>query len=96
MPAEQSKKRWMPSAESLLSRGEIGILQMIADGRTDREIADELAVSKKLVGQYRDALCAKTGARNRVQLARYAVAARLVPLEWRPDLTKKPRVVPEV
>ena len=68
---------------------------MIADGRTDREIADELAVSKKLVGQYRDALCAKTGAKNRVQLARYAVAEGLVPFAWRPDISKKPRVVPE-
>jgi DNA-binding NarL/FixJ family response regulator len=82
----------MPTPTSLLTRGEIGVLQMLADGWTDRQIADELAVSKRLVAQYRHQLCAKTGARNRVELTRYAVAAGLVPRAWTPRYQMPPAV----
>jgi DNA-binding NarL/FixJ family response regulator len=92
MAAEQLKKRWMPSADSLLSRGEVGVLRMIADGSTDREIADDLDVSKKAIEQCRHTLYAKTGARNRVQLTRYAVSSGLVPVRCAADIGVKPDI----
>jgi DNA-binding NarL/FixJ family response regulator len=92
MAAEQLKKRWMPSVDSLLTRGEIGVLRMIADGSTDHEIADELDISRKVVEQCRHTLCEKVGARNRVQLTRYAVSAGLVPVTWAGEIDAKPEI----
>ena len=62
--------------ESLSSR-ELQILQMIAKGRTIKEIAAELALSEKTIGTYRSRLSKKMGLATNVDLTRYALKNQL-------------------
>jgi DNA-binding NarL/FixJ family response regulator len=63
--------------ESLSSR-ELQVLRMIANGRTLKEVAAELALSEKTVGTYRSRISKKMGLGSNVELTRYAVQHRLV------------------
>jgi two-component system invasion response regulator UvrY len=62
--------------ESLSSR-ELQVLRMIANARTIKEIAGELALSEKTVGTYRMRLAKKLGMNSNVELTRYAMQHRL-------------------
>lgn len=62
--------------ESLSSR-ELQVLQMIAKGRTIKEIAAELALSEKTIGTYRSRLSQKMGLATNVELTRYALKHQL-------------------
>lgn len=62
-----------------LSAVEIDVLCGIADGLSDLQVAARLVKSVHTIRSHRDTLLAKTGANNRVELARYAVAAGHVP-----------------
>jgi DNA-binding NarL/FixJ family response regulator len=62
--------------ESLSSR-ELQVLQMIAKGRTIKEIAAELALSEKTIGTYRSRLSKKMGLATNVDLTRYALKNQL-------------------
>jgi two-component system invasion response regulator UvrY len=63
--------------ESLSDR-ELQVLGMIANGKTIKEIAGELALSEKTVGTYRSRISQKTGLGTNVALTRYAIQHRLV------------------
>ena len=63
--------------ESLSSR-ELQVLRMIANARTIKEIAGELALSEKTVGTYRLRIAKKMGLNSNVELTRYAMKHRLV------------------
>jgi two-component system invasion response regulator UvrY len=63
--------------ESLSSR-ELQVLRMVANGRTIKEIAVELALSEKTVGTYRLRTAKKLGLNSNVELTRYAMKHRLV------------------
>ena len=63
--------------ESLSSR-ELQVLRMIANARTIKEIAGELALSEKTVGTYRLRIAKKLGLNSNVELTRYAMRHRLV------------------
>jgi two-component system response regulator DesR len=63
-----------PPAQSSLSARQNEILQLLADGATNGEIADRLYLSRDTVKQHASALYRKLGARNRthaVQTARH-------------------------
>lgn len=60
-----------------LSRRELQVLQMIAEGMPQKEIAEKLGLSVKTVGTYRARLAAKMGLHSNVELARYAIHHRL-------------------
>jgi two-component system invasion response regulator UvrY len=62
--------------ESLSSR-ELQVLQMIAKGRTIKEIAAELALSEKTIGTYRSRISKKMGLATNVDLTRYALKNQL-------------------
>jgi len=62
--------------ESLSSR-ELQVLQLIAKGRTIKEIAAELALSEKTIGTYRSRLSKKMGLATNVELTRYALKNQL-------------------
>lgn len=64
-----------PPIEGLTSR-EAEIVDLVVAGRTYREIADELYVSEKTVSSHISNILRKTGAANRVDLARLATAVR--------------------
>ncbi len=61
-----------------LTRGEIGVLRMIAAGQSEGEIADDVGVSEKVVASCRERLFLKTGATNRAQLLQYARSSGLI------------------
>ncbi|MEJ6981792.1 response regulator transcription factor [Pedobacter sp. P351] len=56
-----------------LSRREIEILLLIAEGLTNNEIAEKLFTSRRTVEGHRQNLLEKTGARNTATLIRFAV-----------------------
>jgi DNA-binding NarL/FixJ family response regulator len=61
-----------------LSNRELQVLQMIAKGKTIKEIAAELALSDKTVGTYRNRISKKMGLTTNVALTRYALKHGLV------------------
>ncbi len=69
--------RGRPSYE-LLSRRELEVLRLLANGRSVKEIADKLALSVSTVHTHRTHILGKLNLRSDVELARYAVSNRLV------------------
>lgn len=63
-----------------LSHREYQVFRLLAAGNTVGEIAAQLALSGNTVSTYRARILEKTGARNDVELALYAVRADLAPL----------------
>jgi DNA-binding CsgD family transcriptional regulator/tetratricopeptide (TPR) repeat protein len=62
----------------LLSARERELVRLVAQGRTNAEIAAELHISVRTVGSHLDRIRDKTGCRRRVDLTRLALTARLV------------------
>jgi len=68
-----------PSApHETLSNRELQVLRLIAQGRTIKEVAAELALSEKTIGTYRTRLSEKMRLSTNVELARYALQHKLV------------------
>jgi len=61
-----------------LSPRERELVALVAQGRTDAQIADELFISVRTVGSHLDRIRDKTGCRRRADLTRLALAASLV------------------
>src|SRR6266536_4519333 len=66
-----------PAHEKLSDR-ELEIFQLIALGRSVKEIAGELALSEKTVGTYIGRIREKTGLSSYVEITRYALQNKLV------------------
>ncbi|MGN6174183.1 MAG: response regulator [Streptosporangiaceae bacterium] len=62
----------MPSDKGELTPREAEVLRLIADGRSNREIARALFVSEATVKTHVNRIFAKTGSRDRAQAIRYA------------------------
>ena len=60
------------------SAREIEVLQLIAEGLTNLEMADKLFISKRTVEGHRQSLLDKTGSRNTAKLIRYAATHGLL------------------
>ncbi|RZK51902.1 MAG: response regulator transcription factor [Hymenobacter sp.] len=61
-----------------LSKREMEVLQLIAEGLTNQEIADRLYNSKRTIETHRQNIMEKTGAKNTAALVRYAVGEGLL------------------
>ena len=61
-----------------LSSRERELVTLVAQGRTNAQIAAELFISVRTVGSHLDRIREKTGCRRRADLTRLALAARLV------------------
>jgi len=61
-----------------LSKRETEVLQLIAEGFTNGEIADKLFTSKRTVETHRQNIITKTQMKNTASLIRFAVSERLV------------------
>ncbi|MGI4862497.1 MAG: response regulator transcription factor [Janthinobacterium lividum] len=59
---------------SPLSRREQEVLQLVAEGLTTQQIADQLFTSKRTVETHRQNILGKTGAKNTAALVRHAIA----------------------
>jgi len=66
--------------DSLTDR-EREILQLVAEGRTNREIADLLSVSVKTVLGHRTSVMEKLGIHNRTELIKYAIRKGLISVD---------------
>ena len=64
----------------LLSHREYQVFRLLAAGRSVSEIAEQLVLSSNTVSTYRARILEKTGVRNDVELALYAVRQELLPM----------------
>ena len=62
----------------MLTNREIEIVQLIADGNTDREIGEKLSISGKTVSTHRKNILRKLDMKNTAMLIRYAMSQKLV------------------
>ena len=65
-------------SEDALSPREREILQLIAEGRSGRQIAELLTISQKTVERHRSNILSKLGLRDRVELTRYAIRRGII------------------
>jgi len=76
-PASETEDRPDGVAHSLSQR-EREVLQLIAEGYTNQEIADKLFTSKRTIETHRQNILEKTRMKNTAALVRYAMSERLV------------------
>lgn len=57
--------------DSGLSKREVEVLRLVADGLTDREISEALGISPRTVGRHVGNILDKLGVRNRAEAARH-------------------------
>ena len=55
------------------------VLQLVAEGKANKETASELCVSIKTVEKHRGKLMEKLGIHGTARLTRYAIAAGIIP-----------------
>lgn len=60
------------------SEREIEVLELIAQGMTNAEIADQLFISRRTVEGHRQSLLVKTGAKNTAELIKAAMRSNLI------------------
>jgi two-component system invasion response regulator UvrY len=66
------------ASHEALSNRELQVLQLIATGKTIKEISADLALSEKTVATYRGRIAEKMGLSTNVELTRYAMQHGLV------------------
>jgi DNA-binding NarL/FixJ family response regulator/two-component sensor histidine kinase len=67
--------------DDMLTEREREVLQLIVEGRTNQEIADELIVSIKTVQTHRAHILRKLGAHDRADLVKHAISTGMIPSE---------------
>jgi DNA-binding NarL/FixJ family response regulator len=68
------------AAPDTLTRREREVLQLVAEGMTNREIASALGIGRRTVESHAGRLLGKLGVRNKAELVRHAIVERLVQL----------------
>lgn len=63
-----------------LTEREKEVFRLLAEGHTAREIADLLVISPKTVDSHRSRLMSKLDLQNRVELIKYALRRKIIPL----------------
>lgn len=64
-----------------LTEREREVLKLIADGRTNQEVADRLVISVKTVERHRANILAKLNLHSRTELVKYAIRKGLIEVE---------------
>ena len=78
-PAARSKKAKTPPKDALLlTSREMEILQLIAEGKANKESAAELSISIKTVEKHRQSLMGKLNIHDTAGLTRYAISAGVI------------------
>jgi DNA-binding NarL/FixJ family response regulator len=69
-----------PITASRLTKRELEVLRLLADGLTQAEIASKLVISQKTVGSHIERILSKLGVRSRTQAVALAFREDLVPV----------------
>ena len=77
----QARRPEQKTGVDTLTPREREVLQLIAEGRTNQQIADELVVSVKTVEAHKAHIMDKLKAKSRTDLIRYALRRGIVKLE---------------
>ncbi|MEZ4522409.1 MAG: LuxR C-terminal-related transcriptional regulator [Thermomicrobiales bacterium] len=91
--ASSEPPRWveyeatLPASTGDLSVRELDVLELVATGRTDAEIADSLSISRRTVGAHISNMLNKTNASNRVELVIWALVNGVLMLTMRESLS---------
>jgi DNA-binding NarL/FixJ family response regulator len=72
------RRRGPEEGEEVLTAREREVLTCIAEGMTNREIAEALVISIKTVERHRENIMAKLDMHNRVELVKYAIKKGLI------------------
>ena len=64
--------------ELQITKREMEVLQLVAQGLTNQEIADNLFISKRTVDGHKNSLIVKTGSKNMVDLLIYSIKKGLI------------------
>lgn len=80
-------RQGQPSPVRKLSSREVEVLQLIAEGQANKQIADELKISIKTVEKHRQQLMVKLGIHDIAGLTRYAIATGVVENDMSPPPT---------
>jgi DNA-binding NarL/FixJ family response regulator len=75
------EERGASATASLLTERERAVLQMVAEGRSNKEMAERLVLSAKTVEHHRAHVMEKLGVRDVAGLTRVAIRQGLVPLD---------------
>lgn len=67
-----------PSSEPILTAREQSVVKLIAEGKTNQQIAELLSISRKTVEAHRSAAMRKLSLDSTISLVRYAIRNRLV------------------
>ena len=78
----------------VLTRRETQVAELVATGRTNRQIARALAISEKTVEVHVHNVIAKLGAQSRTEVATWVVGEQNVPLHGFPDTGAEARLAP--
>lgn len=70
----------LPPTEDPLTERELEVLQLVAQGLTNSEIADRLALGERTVGNHISSILSKLHLANRTQAALYALREGIAPL----------------
>jgi DNA-binding NarL/FixJ family response regulator len=71
-------KGWRTKGDVRLTSREVEILQLVAEGKANKQTAAELGISIKTVEKHRQNLMSKLGIHDTAGLTRYAVAAGII------------------
>ncbi len=77
----RSMNEYNVGARSALTPKEREVLQMVAEGKTTRQISQKLNVSAKTVDSHRRQIMTKLGIKNVADLTKYAIRSGLTTLE---------------
>jgi DNA-binding NarL/FixJ family response regulator len=72
------RKRYRADRGSILTTREFEVLQMVAEGKTNRDIGGNLFISVKTVEKHRQRLMDKLGIHDVAGLTRYAIARGII------------------
>ena len=75
---QESRTPASAASDVHLTHREREVLQLVAGGLTNQEIADQLFTSKRTVESHRQSLLEKTGAKNTAALVKYAMERGLL------------------
>jgi DNA-binding NarL/FixJ family response regulator len=72
-PEARPQPEVSPDRFASLSGQERRLLNLVADGLTDKEIADQLSISERAVGRYIEEMLAKLGLETRTQAILFSI-----------------------